>query len=235
MKKKIVLKVGGSLLFSKSKEIKEKKIKKICNIIENNNNYDQIIIIIGGGKIARQYIHTIRNFKKNEAFCDLVGIKISRLNCLLFISKLSGKVYPNVPKTFKELSTALLFKKIIVMGGIQPGQSTTSVSIEVAEFIDADKIIILTDVEGIYDKDPSQFKDAKLFERLTYKELENLIIKSSTAKQANAGEYRIFDAVSLQLLKRSSIPIHIISGKDLNNLRSLLNEESQDFGTIIQK
>jgi uridylate kinase len=61
-----------------------------------------------------------------------------------------------------------------------------------------------------------------------------LIITSSSSNQAAAGEYRIFDAVSLQLLKRSNIPTHITSGKNISNLNNLLNEDSKDIGTIIR-
>ncbi|MEJ2251240.1 MAG: UMP kinase [Candidatus Lokiarchaeota archaeon] len=177
----------------------------------------------------------MREFNKTETFGDLIGIEVSRLNCLLFNYYLGEEAYPHIPKSFNELSEALLFNRIIVMGGLQPGQSTTSVSVEVAEFIKADKIIILTDVEGIYDKDPNKFKNAKLLNQITYEELENLIIQSVNSKQAAAGEYRIFDAVSLQLVKRCNIQVHIISGRDLNYLKRLWNEESNNFGTIIKK
>ena len=42
------------------------------------------------------------------------------------------------------------------MGGLTPGQSTTSVSLEVTEYINAEKLVILTDVDGIFDKDPKK-------------------------------------------------------------------------------
>ena len=119
------------------------------------------------------------------------------------------------------------------MGGLQPGQSTTSVALEVAEFMNAEELVILTDVDGIYDKDPKKFDEAKLLKRLTYKELQEIIFNSFGDTQAAAGEYRIFDAVSLQILKRSNIKTIIMSGKNLKEFQKYWNGEVDITCTII--
>lgn len=231
--KKMVVKIGGSLLFTKDKIIDSKKITQFCDIITSNNDFDRVIIVCGGGLIARDYINTVRAFNENEAKCDLFGIEFSRINAKLFISLLGDKAYPLVPKDMEGLSAALLFNKIIVMGGLQPGQSTTSVAMEVAEFIKAQKLIILTDVNGIYDKDPKKYSDAKLIKKLTYSQLQDIIFKGSDDNQAAAGEYRIFDAVSLQILKRSKIKIIIMSGNELDEFKKFWNGETKFLGTLI--
>lgn len=234
LKKNLVIKIGGSLLFQDDMKINSEKISEFCKIIkEKRNEYGEIALICGGGTIARKYIAALRDFNRNEALCDLFGIEISRINSQLIIAGLEDNAYPLVPKSFEELSIARLFEKIIVMGGLQPGQSTTSVAVEVGEFINANEIIILTDVDGIYDKDPKKFKDAVLLDNLSYDDLLNNILRSSNKNQAAAGEYRIIDAVSLQILKRSNIQAFIISGKDLIRLKKILNGEKQTIGTII--
>ena len=121
------------------------------------------------------------------------------------------------------------------MGGLQPGQSTTSVALEVAEFIGAENLIILTDVAGIYDKDPKEFTDAKLLKHLNYNQLQKIILNMANDKQAAAGEYRIFDAVSLQILKRSDIRVDVMSGKELNNFSKFWDGEKDIKGTEISK
>jgi uridylate kinase len=225
MNKNIVIKIGGSLLFSEGKTINSKKITEFCNVVKNNKEYDSIVIVCGGGIIAREYIDVIRDFTQNEALCDLIGIDISRINSRLIISNLKEFAYPQVPKSIEELSIAILTHKIVVMGGLQPGQSTTSVAIEVAEYINANILIILTDVEGIFDKDPKLFKDAKLIKKLSYNKLRDIILHSSGDKQAAAGEYRIFDAVSLQILKRSKITIMVF--------KNFWDNEKEIIGTTI--
>ena len=233
MKGKWVIKIGGSLLFNENKELNLKKIKEFCEIFENTIVSDTVVIICGGGIIAREYINAVRSIDENEAVCDSFGIELSRINAKLLISFLKEKAYPLVPKSVEELSHSLLFKKIIAMGGLQPGQSTTSVAVEVAEFIDADKLVILTDVEGIYDKDPKKYENARLLPKLSYRELQNLILSLSGDKQASAGEYRIFDTVSLQLLKRSKIEAHLMSGIDLDQFKKFWNGDKNVIGTRI--
>lgn len=229
----IVIKIGGSLLFRKDNKINFQKIENFCNIIKYNNRKEYPLLVVGGGAIARDYINFVRKYTNNEAFCDLFGIEISRLNAKLFISYLDDLAYPLVPKSVEELSIAQISNKIIVMGGLQPGQSTTSVALEVAEFVKAKKTIVLTNVEGIFNKDPKKYKDAKLLEKINYNQLTDLIIKSSSSEQAAAGEYRIFDIVSLQILKRSKIEVIVGSGLNLNKFEEFWNGKLNNIGTII--
>jgi len=232
MKGKIVIKIGGSLLFTENSKINPKKIIEFRDIIKENPDYENLVIVCGGGKIAREYINAVRSFQGNEALCDSFGIEISRINSKLIIAAW-GDAYPQVPKTIEKLSLAILFKNPIIMGGLQPGQSTTSVALEVAEYIGADQLVILTDVDGIYDKDPKKFDDAKLIKNMSYDDLQELIFNFSGDKQAAAGEYRIFDTVSLQILKRSTINVIVMSGKDFNEFKKLWNGEKDIEGTII--
>ena len=230
---KSVIKIGGSLLFTEDKKLDKKKIQTFCQIFKNSKYSGTHVIVCGGGIIAREYIDTVRLFHGSEALCDIFGIDVSRINSKLLISSFQDFAYPLVPKSMEELSIALVFGKIVVMGGLQPGQSTTSVALEVAEFIQAEELVILTDVEGIYDKDPKQFKDAKLLKSLTYSELQKMIMNTAGNKQAAAGEYRIFDAVSLQILKRSNIRIRVMSGKDLKEFEKYWNGEKDITCTVI--
>ena len=70
----IVIKIGGSLLFTKDKKINLQKISDICEIIKKNLDFDTLIIVCGGGLLAREYIDSIRALKGNEALCDIIGI-----------------------------------------------------------------------------------------------------------------------------------------------------------------
>ncbi|MFX1569792.1 MAG: UMP kinase [Promethearchaeota archaeon] len=231
--KNIVIKIGGSLLFTEDNEIDSTTIQNFGRIFQKAIHSGIHIIICGGGKLARKYINAVRSFQENEALCDTFGIDLSRINAKLLISAFQDLAYPIVPKSIEEVSTAVLFGKFVIMGGLQPGQSTTSVALEVAEFIKAEELVILTDVDGIYDKDPKRFDDAKLLKSLTYNELQEIIINSTGNKQAAAGEYRIFDAVSLQILKRSKLNIRIMSGKNLKDFEKYWNGEKNIICTTI--
>jgi len=233
MNENIVIKIGGSLLFTDNNKVKINKIAEFCEIFKSNKGSGTTVVVCGGGSIARKYIEAVRSFKGSESLSDILGIEVSRINSKLLITSFQDYAYPQVPKSMEELSLALLFKKIIVMGGLQPGQSTTSVALEVSEFIGAKELVILTDVKGIFNKDPKKFNNAQLIKHLTYEQLEKLILKLKDDKQAAAGEYRIFDFVSLQILKRSNIRVIVTSGKDLSEFRKFWNGEKEINGTII--
>ncbi|MFX0076738.1 MAG: UMP kinase [Candidatus Hermodarchaeota archaeon] len=233
MTKNIVIKFGGSLIFSEGGTINSQKITEFCDIIKQNKDYDSVVVVCGGGTVARQYIRALRDFTENEVLCDLIGIDISRINSRLIIAEMKQLAFPKVPTSIEELSLAIKSHNIIVMGGLQPGQSTTSVAITVAEFLKAEKLVILTDVDGIYDKDPDLYEDAKLFEKLSYETLQKLILESSANTQASAGEYRIFDAVSLQILKRSGIKVVVTSGKEFAQFKKIWNKEKDFTATVI--
>ena len=70
-------------------------------------------------------------------------------------------------------------------------------------------------------------------EKLNYKEIQELFLESTGSKQAAAGEYRIFDAVSLQILKRSKIEVLVMSGRDLEQFGKFWNGDKNTIGTRI--
>ncbi len=235
MSENIVIKFGGSLLFNEDRTINSGKIEEFCQILKSNTSFNKTIIVCGGGLFAREYIKSMRELGSNEALCDLIGIEVSRLNSMIIRNCLKHDAVSFIPRSVEELSLALMFDGFIVMGGLQPGQSTTSVSLEVSEYINSKKIVILTDVDGIYDKDPKKNSDAKMYKKISLSELQTLILKSAKNKQASAGEYRIFDAVSLQILKRSKIKAYIMSGLNLKEFKKFWNGSEDIHGTIIME
>ncbi len=68
-------------------------------------------------------------------------------------------------------------------------------------------IIKATKVDGIYDKDPVKFKDAKFYEKVSYAEVLN-------------NELKVMDSTAISLAKESRIPILITN---INNEDSILN------------
>ena len=230
--KKIVLKVGGSLLFDKDLAVRKESILKFTEIIKKAKNIKAVIV--GGGKIARTYISAAREFNAGESLGDTFGIKVSRLNAMLLINALGDAAYPEPIESIKEARINSLWDKIFIAGGFVPGQSTTSVAFQIAESIKATNLIILTDVDGIYDKDPNKYEDAKRFSSMTIAELEKVIFgaaDSNGKSQSAAGEYRIFDAVSMQIMKRNSIDVMLTHGEKWENLEKLLVDE--DFANAV--
>ncbi|GAB4327657.1 MAG: UMP kinase [Promethearchaeota archaeon] len=226
---KILLKVGGSLLFGPEGP-NESYLSELVRFLLETNAFGAVVV--GGGLPARKFVNAARKLGVNEAACDVLGIYQARLNARLLISALlaaGGRPYPEPPRGVEELSLAVACEKLPVMGGFQPGQSTTSVAFESAEFLGLREVWILTDVEGIFDSDPKTNPDAKLQREVTSSGLRELIEAGSAA----AGEYRIFDSVSLKVLERAGLRARVLPGADLERLKELTVNPATQLGTLV--
>jgi uridylate kinase len=220
---KIVVTVGGSIII---KDGEPKKFKDYASVLKDMNNEHELFVVVGGGKPAREYIGIARGLGTSEAACDDIGIEVTRLNAKLLIMALGDAAYPKVAKNFHEAMEFAASGKIVVMGGTEPAHSTDAVGSILAEFVNADLLINATSVDGLYDKDPNKFEDAKMYEKITPTEMMNIL----SSKEIKAGTYEFFDMTAIQIIKRSSIKTRIVNGEYPENLQKAINSE---IGTTI--
>ena len=222
MPRKIVVKLSGSLFDSMSRD----EVKGICGLLSKLRCRDvQPFIVAGGGRVAREYIELARSFGANEAYLDEVGIEASRLNAMIIIACLGAEAYPYPPKTLEEYVKAAESGRIVVSGGLQPGQSTNAVAAIVAERLHADLFINATDVDGIYTADPRVNRSAKKIDVIEARELVRML----SSKEAEAGTYDLLDLVAAKIIERSGIKVRVVKctpeaieaavmGKDIGTL-----------------
>ena len=227
-----VIKYGGSLLFKPDGSVHTDKIRHLLKVLQHLHSEGvRIIISVGGGKLARTYIQTAKELGVSQALCDKLGMLAASQNAALLATSLGDSAYPLIPSTIDEaihiLSTAP--QKILVLGGITPGQSTDAVAAIMAEVVSAQLLIRATDVDGIYNKDPQKFPDAKKHSTISFDDLIKLIYQSSQ----EAGGYALFDLLAAQIIKRSKIPTRFINGQDPDNILRAINNES--LGTLIKE
>ncbi|MDQ4050123.1 MAG: UMP kinase, partial [Thermoproteota archaeon] len=149
-KHRIVIKLSGKAFGDESAS----ELKRYASMLSKISEKVQPVVVAGGGKFARHYISTARSFGSDEASLDILGIEVSRLNARLLILALGDQVYPTVPEDLEQVSKAITTNKIVVTGGLHPGQSTNATAALIAEKVKASKFLNATDVDGIYDSDP---------------------------------------------------------------------------------
>ena len=221
---KIVIAIGGSILL---KEYDYQKFQEYSEILKSLSNEHELFVVVGGGKPARDYISVIRDLNGGEAQCDDIGIEVTRINAKLLLTALGDYAYQRVPHNFQEALEFSASGKIIVMGGTEPAHSTDAVSAILAEYIHADKLINLTSVDGMYNKDPNKYEDAELIKEITASEMMEFI----SGKDTKAGTYEFFDMTAIHMIKRSSRETLIYNGYTHENLSKVINGE--DIVTII--
>jgi len=222
---RIVVKLGGHAFPLK---LDVEKISDYANVFKKVRRRVQgLIVVVGGGGLARLYIKVARELGANETLCDLMGIKSTQLNARLLIAGLQEDVYPIVPNNVQEVDTAFESGKIVVLGGLRPGQSTNAVVAVSAESINADLLINATDVDGVYTADPEKDPNAKKLDEIGAEEF----LKKVLSKELWAGSYELFDPVAIKIVKRSRIPTRIISGRKVGNIERVIKGEK--LGTLI--
>lgn len=214
IRKRVAIKLSGSIF---SEERNEGTIKRYAEMLTDISIDVQPIVIAGGGKIARHYINLARYLGSDEASLDIMGIEVSRLNAKLLIVALGEQAYSQVPKNLEEVTIAAESGKIVIVGGLHPGQSTNATSALIAEKVRASKFLNATDVDGIYDLDPNISRNAKLLNEITVSECMEILKNGSSM----AGTYDLMDIVALKVIERSKIPTRVLRS-DITNIKNAI-------------
>jgi uridylate kinase len=223
---KIVISVGGSVL---ARTLNPDKFRGYASAIKEISKNNSIFIVTGGGQAARDYIEVARRLGADEATNDLIGIELTRLNARLLIAALGDSAYFEPPLNYKDAKNASLTGKIIVMGGVTPGQTTDAVSAVLAEYTGADLLINATSIDGVYTGDPKKNKDAKKFEALTPAQLIEIVMRTEMKAGANSP----VDLLAAKIIERSNIKTIILYGEDPQNIVDAAN--GKHTGTVVRK
>jgi len=213
----VAISLGGSLLTGKSSDdyvkIDPARFTKYARVIKKlHSDGHQLMVVCGGGKPARYFIDIAKSMSASPKVLDYLGIKSSHINALFFMTALGNIAQqPTVYETPGELFDAREPGKVWIGGGHKPGTSTDYRTVQFAEAMGADLVINATDIDGVYDKKPEAYTDAKKLVELTFETLETIIMENT--RQA-PGEYGLFDLAAVKLSKKTRIPVAIIDGTD---------------------
>jgi uridylate kinase len=222
--KTVVVSIGGSVVLSDDADAPF--LKKLTSLFRTMSNDYKLFVIVGGGKIARRYIQLGRELGFDEDTLDQIGIDVTRVNARI-ITNLLGVSNKEIPHT---TSDALkLDSPIVVMGGTDPRHSTDLVGAELAEKTHALRFVNATNVDGIYDKDPNKFKDARQLKSVSIDQL----IETYGTKWGTAGKNIFMDEPALEIIKRARIPTRVVNGKRLDQLEQAMSGQPFDGTTIL--
>ncbi len=222
---KIVIRVGGSMVIKENGEYNSEFLKKLRKVVDEISREHKVGIVVGGGKFLKKMIQEIRKDFPDIKEEDLhkVGIKMTWVNAELVRSILKNTYrdiitnYSRIPKT----------RKILVGGGWKPGVTTDYDGVLLAKKMKADLIVKLTDVDGIYNKNPKKYKDARLIKKMSWKKLAFMI------KKIEPGMSFPFDPEASKLAMRLGLKLLVINGNKLENLKKFL-EGKRFVGTIVE-
>ena len=182
--KKIVIKIGSSsIINSKTKKINFKWMAKLCADIEKYHREKKIIIVCSGaialGSALIKKNKALRKLEEKQAAASVGQIELAhqwrnhfkkhKINIAQVLITLEDsevrRRYLNARKTIN----TLLDNRVIPVVNENDTVATEEIkygdndrlAARVAQMIDADLLILLSDVDGLYDKNPKKNRHAK--------------------------------------------------------------------------
>ena len=217
---KVVISLGGSIV--NPGEIDVSYLLNFLSLIKSFSNRYKLVIVLGGGFTARQYIKALKAAKIKDKTANLFGINITRLNAKLLMKMYSKSIDHKLPKSIKEVENALKKENVVFCGALRYEEKNTSdgTAVKLALHLKS-SFINMTNVDGLYTKDPRKNKDAKFISEITSKRLNEIASKM----KYHPGQHFVVDQNAAELIYKNKIPAYII-GKNLANLSKLLNGKS---------
>ena len=230
--KKILLKLSGEALmgdqeFGISSDVIASYAKQIKEIVDLGV---EVSIVIGGGNIFRGISGAAQGVDRVTG--DHMGMLATVINSLALqnsIEKLGVPTrvqtaieMPKIAEPFiKRRAQRHLEKGRVVIFGAGTGNpyftTDTAAALRAIE-MGTDVVIKATKVDGIYDKDPVKFADAKKYEKVTYNEVL-------------AKDLKVMDATAISLCRENKLPIIVFNSLIEGNLKKVVMGEH--IGTTV--
>ncbi len=222
----IVIALGGSLLSDEDSDKIESWKINFVNLISSIINLGMnVLIVVGGGKLARRNISKAKENGMNDKYeLDIIGIDATRENAKEIINLFSNiqNLNKTVPKSIEDGSISFQNYDLTIMGGTVPGHTTDAVAIKMAKELNSKLVVIATNVSHVYTSDPRVDANASPIEKISLNELG---ILSGVGKPIQPGSSFAVDPVGVGIAIENNLPLVILNGHDVDNLRKAIYGE----------
>ncbi len=225
-----ILNLGGSLIVPG--EIDAKMLGDFRQIISDHiEKYNQkFVIVTGGGRTARIYQNAASEVIPEipDEDKDWLGIHATRMNAQLLRTIFRDYAFPKINTNPHDLEDFYHSKDpVMIAAGWRPGFSTDYVTVVLAKYLGIKKIINLSNISHIYDKDPKENDDAVKIEEISWKKFRDMIGDKWTP-----GMNTPFDPVAAKYADEENLEVVTMSGDNLENLKRYLGSGGFEGSTI---
>ncbi|MBN2438573.1 MAG: UMP kinase [Deltaproteobacteria bacterium] len=190
----------------------------------------QLGIVIGGGNIIRGLAASAEGMERTSA--DYMGMLATVINSLALQSALERAGVTTRVQTaieMKEVAEPFVRRRairhmekgrvvIFAAGTGNPYFTTDTAAALRAVEINADIILKATKVDGVYDRDPVQYADAVMYDKVSYTEVLNKNLK-------------VMDATAISLCRDNGLFLNVFNLQKAGNIRCVICGEK--VGTIV--
>ena len=227
--KRVLLKLSGEALAGAQKTgFDEETVRKVALQVKQLIDRKCEVIVIGGGNFWRG--RTSENIDRTKA--DQIGMLATVMNCIYVseifrsVGMMTSILTPFECGTFTKLFSKDRANKYFAKGMVvffaggtgHPYFSTDTGVVLRAVEVEAEGILLAKAVDGVYDKDPKVYPEAKRFDTIT---IEEVIDR----------KLQVVDLTASILAMENKMPMYVFS---LNEENSIVNAASGSFnGTVI--
>lgn len=253
---KIVIKVGTSSITYQNGKLNLRQIDELAKIISDLSNSGKKIVLVSSGAISAGVSRLNLPSRPREialkqavacvgqnALMDIYNNFFARYGYNVGQMLLSKYIFDheifgtNAKKTLEKLWELGVIPIInendsITADEIKLGDND-NLSSQISQLVNADLLIILSDIEGIYNKNPKVYDDAKKIDTIT-KANANLVKNLKDGSAGTLGTGGITTKLEAGFsCAQNGIDVVIASSKKLNVIYDILN--NKNVGTLFPK
>jgi glutamate 5-kinase len=249
----VVVKIGSQIL-SSSKGIEESRLRALVRELAALHDQKKEIVVVSSGAVAAGMTQLGRKERpktipEKQALAAVGQIRLMALyerhfskfdksvaQVLLTHEDLANRQrYINAKHTFQMLLESSIVPIVnendtVAVEEMKFGDND-HLSALVATLLDADLLVILSDVEGVYDRDPRVFNDAQLIALIEDVKVAKLAIDGTSASALGTGGIATKVAAGEEAAV-AGIPTIITSGLGAHSVGGVFDSEKQ-VGTLI--
>lgn len=251
--RRVVVKIGSQTL-SSSKGIEESRLRALVRELAALHDQEKEIVVVSSGAVAAGMTRLGRKERpktipEKQALAAVGQIRLMALyerhfskfdksvaQVLLTHEDLANRQrYINAKHTFQMLLESSIVPIVnendtVAVEEMKFGDND-HLSALVATLLDADLLVILSDVEGVYDRDPRVFNDAQLIPLIEDVKVAKLSINGTSASALGTGGIATKVAAGEEAAV-AGIPTIITSGLGAHAVGEVFDSEKQ-VGTLI--
>lgn len=251
--KRIVIKIGTSSLTYETGRLNLGILKRLVFTLSDIKNSGREVILVSSGAVGvgsgklnvpiptaveeRQAIAAVGQ-SELIAIYDKLFSHYSHTVAQVLINKKAAvdkEQRYNIKSTFESLLKMGVIPIVnendtVSTDELRMGDNDT-LSAVVANIVDADSLIILTDMDGLYDKNPRDYDDAKLISKVDKITDDILDLASGKGSSFGSGGMKT-KLLAGKMVTEQGIDMAIINGNNPENIEKVLNGE--DVGTYFK-
>jgi len=248
----LVVKVGTSTLTHENGKLNLRRVEMLCRVLSNLQNSGKKIVLVSSGAVGvgmgKIGLETRpRGTAKKQALaaigqCELMfiydkffGEYNQNVAQVLLTADVTAKAGSrrNVVNTFNELLDMNIIPIVnendtVSVDELNFGDNDTLSAI-VATLVDADALMILTDIDGVYDSNPKTNPHAKRIPVI--REINDAVRAMAGGAGSSRGTGGMTTKIrAAEIAAEKHIPTYILAGDDPENLYR--NFDGEDIGTV---